>query len=86
MKPGECQRKSTKDRFWAGLKYCLVTIQGTKIKSKTFIKSHIYDGAALTKFLFWIKNNYRKQSINEISAQVKLLKFRKENKSFRNII
>ncbi len=62
--------------------YFLKSIK-SKIEIKNTIKSHIYDGAALTKFLFWIKNNYRKQSINEISAQVKLLKFRKENKSFR---
>ena len=62
--------------------YFLKSIK-SKIEIKNTIKSHICDGAALTKFLFWIKNNYRKQSINEISAQVKLLKFRKENKSFR---
>ena len=62
--------------------YFLKSIK-SKIEIKNTIKSHIYDGAALTKFLFWIKNNYRKQSINEISAQVKLLQFRKENKSFR---
>ncbi len=55
----------------------------SKIEIKNTIKSHFYDGAALTKFLFWLKKNYRKQSINEISAQEKLLKFRKENKNFR---
>ena len=55
----------------------------SKIEIKNTIKSHICDGAALTKFLFWLKKNYRKQSINEISAQEKLLKFRKENKNFR---
>ena len=36
------------------------------IKNKTeiqnTIKSHIYDGAALTKFLFWVKNNYKKKN------------------------
>ncbi len=55
----------------------------SKIEIKNTIKSHICDGAALTKFLFWIKKNYRKQSISEISAQEKLLKFRKENKNFK---
>ena len=54
-----------------------------KIEIKNTIKSHIYDGAALTKFLFWLKKNYRKKNINEISAQKKLLKFRKENKNFK---
>jgi len=53
-----------------------------KIEIKNSIKSHIYDGAALTKFIFWLKNNFKKQKISEISAQEKLLKFRKKNISF----
>ena len=55
----------------------------SKLEIKNTIESHIYDGAALTKFLFWVKKNYRKKKINEISAQEKLLKFRKKNKNFR---
>jgi Xaa-Pro aminopeptidase len=62
--------------------YFLKSIK-SKTEIKNTVKSHIYDGAALTKFLFWLKNNYNKQNINEISAQKKLLKFRKENKNFR---
>ena len=62
--------------------YFLKSIK-SKIEIKNTIKSHIYDGAALTKFLFWLKKNYRKQNVNEISAQEKLLKFRKENKNFK---
>ena len=34
--------------------YFLKSIK-TKIEIKNTIKSHIYDGAALTKFLIWIK-------------------------------
>jgi Xaa-Pro aminopeptidase len=56
-----------------------------KIEIKNSIKSHIYDGAALTKFIFWLKNNFKKKKISEISAQEKLLKFRKKNKSFYNL-
>ena len=56
-----------------------------KIEIQNTIKSHIYDGAALTKFLFWVKNNYKKKTISEIDAQEKLLKFRKNNKSFRSL-
>jgi len=56
------------------------------IKNKTEIKnsiaSHIYDGAALTKFIFWLKSSFKKKNITEISAQEKLLEFRKKNKSF----
>ncbi len=62
--------------------YLLKSIK-SKIEIKNIIKSHILDGAALTKFLFWLKNNYRKQKINEISAQEKLLRFRKENRNFK---
>ena len=53
-----------------------------KIEIKNSIKSHIYDGAALTKFIFWLKNNFKNKKISEISAQEKLLEFRKKNKSF----
>ncbi len=62
--------------------YFLKSIK-SKIEIKNTIKSHIYDGAALTKFLFWLKKNYKKQRIDEISAQQKLLKFRKKNKTFK---
>ena len=62
--------------------YFLKSIK-SKIEIKNTIKSHIQDGAALTKFLIWLKKNYRKRNINEISAQEKLLKFRKKNKSFK---
>ena len=55
----------------------------SKVEIKNTIRAHIYDGAALTKFLFWIKKNYKKKIINEISAQDKLLQFRKMNKSFK---
>jgi Xaa-Pro aminopeptidase len=46
-------------------------------------KAHIYDGAALTKYLFWLKKNFLKKKITEISATKKLLNFRKKNKSFK---
>ncbi len=62
--------------------YFLKSIK-SEIEIKNTIRAHVYDGAALTKFLFWVKKNYKKQSISEISAQEKLLKFRKENKGFK---
>ncbi len=55
------------------------------IKNKTeinnMIKTHILDGAALTKFIYWIKN-INKNKISEVQAQNKLEKFRKMNKSY----
>ena len=55
------------------------------IKNKTEImnmkKAHILDGAALTKFLYWIKK-VNKKKITEIFAQNKLEKYRKKNKNY----
>ena len=62
--------------------YSLKSIK-SKIEIKNTIKCHIHDGVALTKFLFWIKKNYNKQNIDEITAQEKLLKLRKKNRNFR---
>ena len=55
------------------------------IKNKTeinnMINAHIIDGAALTKFIYWIKNTNKKK-INEVQAQNKLEHFRKMNKNY----
>jgi len=56
-----------------------------KTEIKNSIRSHIYDGAALTKFIFWLKNSFRTKKISEISAQEKLLGFRKKNKLFHDL-
>ena len=57
------------------------------IKNPTEIKNmkkiHEIDGVALTKFLFWLKNNFKKKKITEISAQEKLENFRKMNKNYK---
>ena len=57
------------------------------IKNKGEIRNiklaHKYDGAALTKYLFWIKKNFYKKKITEISASKKLLSFRQKNKKFK---
>jgi len=54
-----------------------------KTEIKNTIKTHIYDGAALTKFLFWVKNNFKNKNISEINAAEKLFKLRKINKTFK---
>ena len=56
-----------------------------KTEIQNTIKSHVYDGAALTKFIFWIKNNYKQKKISEIKAQNKLYALRKKNKSFKSL-
>ncbi len=50
---------------------------------KNIKKSHIFDGVALTKFLFWLKKNFKRKKITEISAQKKLEGFRKMNKTYK---
>ena len=50
---------------------------------KNMKKSHTIDGVALTKFLFWLKKNFRKKKITEISAQEKLENFRRMNKNYK---
>ena len=50
---------------------------------KNMKKSHMIDGVALTKFLFWLKKNFKRKKITEISAQKKLEDFRKKNKSYK---
>ena len=50
---------------------------------KNMKKSHLTDGVALTKFLFWLKKNFKKKKITEISAQKKLEGFRKMHPSYK---
>ncbi len=45
------------------------------------VKSHIEDGVALTKFLYWLKNKKHK-NLTEIKAEKKLENFRKKNKNY----
>ncbi len=62
--------------------YSLKAIK-TKKEINNIQKAHIHDGAALTKYLFWLKNNYNKKEITEISGENKLFNFRKKNKNFK---
>ncbi len=48
---------------------------------QNMIKSHIEDGVALTKFIFWIKNN-KSQNLTELNAEKKLESLRKLNKNY----
>ena len=61
------------------------TYELKSIKNKTeiqgMIKSHILDGVALTKFIYWMKNENKKK-ITEIRAEKKLEKFRSLNKEY----
>jgi Xaa-Pro aminopeptidase len=60
--------------------YLLKAIKN-KIEIKNMINAHILDGAALTKFIYWIKY-VNKKKISEVQAQNKLESFRKLNKQY----
>jgi len=62
--------------------YSLKSIKN-KVEIKNTIKSHILDGAALTRFLFWVKKNFKRKKISELSAEKKLLTFRKQSRHFK---
>ncbi len=52
-----------------------------KTEIKNMLNAHIFDGVALTKFIYWIKN-INKKTITEFDAQNKLENFRKKNKDY----
>ena len=45
-------------------------------------KSHIKDGVAMTKFMYWLKTNIGKIHMDEVSVDEQLLKFRQEQDGF----
>lgn len=53
-----------------------------KIELENIRHSHIKDGTAVTKFMYWLKNNVGKIDISEISATKKLEEFRHEQDLF----
>ena len=60
--------------------YILKSIKNN-IEIKNMINTHIIDGVALTKFIYWIKN-LKKLNITEVYAQKKLEKIRKMNSKY----
>lgn len=44
--------------------------------------AHIKDGVAITKFMYWLKNNVAKGGITELTAQAKIEEFRAQQKDF----
>ncbi len=60
--------------------YALKAIKN-KTEIKNMINAHIADGAALTKFLYWMKSK-KNFDLTEIEAEKKLENFRKKNVNF----
>ena len=59
----------------------LLKAKKNSMEIKNMQQSHIEDGVALTKFLFWIKNN-KNSNLTELDAEDKLEKFRKKSKNY----
>ncbi|WP_440924071.1 M24 family metallopeptidase [Candidatus Pelagibacter sp.] len=60
--------------------YFLKSIKNN-IEINNMIKTHIIDGVALTKFIYWLKNK-TKLNLTEVDAQNKLENFRKKNSKY----
>ena len=58
-------------------------------KNKTEIANtkeiHIQDGVAIVKFMYWLKNNYKKENITEFSAEQKINSLRKEIEGYLDL-
>lgn len=52
------------------------------IELENLRNSHLKDGMAFTKFMYWLKNNVGKIDISEISASEKLEELRREQEGF----
>lgn len=53
-----------------------------QVELENLRNSHVKDGVAVTKFMYWLKNSIGKEAITEISATKKLEEFRKEQKLY----
>ena len=60
--------------------YILKSVKN-KIEIENMQKAHMLDGAALTKFLYWIKQN-KNFGFDELFLEKKLERFRKKNKNY----
>ena len=56
--------------------------QKNPIELENIRNSHIKDGVAFTKFMYWLKNNVGKIEISELSASKKLEDLRREQEGF----
>lgn len=54
-----------------------------KVEIKNNYKAHIKDGIAMTKFIFWLKNNIQKIKISELDVVKKLEYFRTLQEGFK---
>lgn len=56
-----------------------------KIEIANTKEIHIQDGVAIVKFMYWLKNNYKKENITEFSAEQKINSLRKEIEGYLDL-
>ncbi len=54
----------------------------TPVEMENIRKAHIKDGAAVTRFMYWIKKHAGKEEITEISGADKLEEFRRQQENY----
>lgn len=52
------------------------------VEQKNIREAHIKDGIAVTKFMYWLKNNYDKMDITELTCVDKLTELRAEQEGY----
>ena len=60
----------------------LMKAMKNEVELENIKEAHIKDGIAITKFMYWVKNNYEKMDITELSAADKLISLRKEQEGY----
>lgn len=60
----------------------LLKAQKNEVELKNIREAHIKDGIAVTKFMYWVKNNVGKEEITELSASDKLDSFRQAQSDY----
>lgn len=60
----------------------LLKSKKNNVEINNLINSHVKDGVAVTKFMYWVKTNIGKIEMSEISASKKLEEFRREQEGF----
>ena len=59
-----------------------IKAQKNTVEIENTTKAHIRDGVAVTKFMYWLKNNIGKIEITELSAADKITELRREQGKF----
>lgn len=60
----------------------LMKAMKNEVELENIKEAHIKDGIAITKFMYWVKNNYYKEKITELSSAAKLTSLRAEQEGY----